>query len=240
MGNTSVAIKNNTIYSNQAGLAETENIVLSIFSENKYLIQGWYQNNISAAIPIKSSVIGIGANYDGMHTYSNKSLAVSYSGKVSNEIAFGMLLKRATNFIQDYGSIHYYNFEFGILAELAPEFNLGIHLFNPFGSISISDNIYQQKSIFRLGLAYQVDKILLLAADIDKQIQNQPNIKLGLEYHPANPIYIRIGINTYPFNFYSGLGLQWKSFQWDVAMSFHPVLGYSPSASLSYSFGKDE
>jgi hypothetical protein len=47
-----------------------------------------------------------------------------------------------------------------------------------------------------------------------------------------------MGLLSNPATFTFGFGLEFGNLQFDIASSYHLVLGYSPQASVVYYFGK--
>jgi hypothetical protein len=80
--------------------------------------------------------------------------------------------------------------------------------------------------------------------DIEKSIDQKPALKGGVEYKVLRPLSLRIGCRhqftkeigpAFPV-LCSGFGLISKNFSLDVANTWHPVLGISPSLTFSYVF----
>jgi hypothetical protein len=92
--------------------------------------------------------------------------------------------------------------------------------------------------IICIGLNYEFSKKVFAVVDIEKNIELDPNLKIGIEYHPIEALYFRGGINTYDFNFTGGLGVKMKKFNLDIGVSQQTYLGIITNLSLSYSINK--
>jgi hypothetical protein len=88
----------------------------------------------------------------------------------------------------------------------------------------------------RLGIQYDFSKKVLMVAEVEKDLELDPNVKIGFEYWPVEQFAIRLGMGTLPLHVDMGFGLRLKGFMFDIAGSIHPVLGFSPKAGLSYMF----
>jgi hypothetical protein len=89
---------------------------------------------------------------------------------------------------------------------------------------------------FRLGAQYDFSKKVRIAIEGEKDLELPAVFKAGVEYLPVEQFAIRVGVGTAPFHADFGLGLRLKFLHFDIAGSVHPVLGFSPKASLSYRF----
>jgi hypothetical protein len=87
-----------------------------------------------------------------------------------------------------------------------------------------------------MGVQYDFSQKVRIALEAEKDLIMPPVFKGGVEYYPAKIFAIRVGVGTAPFHADLGLGLNLKNFHFDIAGSVHPVLGFSPKASLAYRF----
>jgi len=91
--------------------------------------------------------------------------------------------------------------------------------------------------ILSFGSSYEVDykKInnLILSLGIEKYGTLSPNIKFGFEYNPINFVSLRFG---YSDEISFGWGLNYKNFNFNYALLFHP-LGNNQRIDLVYSWG---
>jgi hypothetical protein len=89
---------------------------------------------------------------------------------------------------------------------------------------------------FGLGLTYLFSKKVSWSLEAEKTIINPINVKTGLEIHPLDIFYIRLGVNSFPFQSAFGFGLSLDKFQFDMSANWHSTLGMSPSAGLKFTF----
>lgn len=136
-----------------------------------------------------------------------------------------------------YGSTSAVSVEAGVLAQLSDELWLGAHVYNPNRAKLAEFNDERLPSIFRLGLRYDFSEKVLAALEVEKDVDFDPVMKAGVEYHVVEYLYLRAGIATNPQQSTFGFGLVLKQFKLDVATGLHSQLGYSPQVSLLYQFG---
>ena len=91
----------------------------------------------------------------------------------------------------------------------------------------------RQRSPSRLGIGWQVSDKLLIASEVEKDIDYAFRWKNGLSYQPVPPLFLRAGFATEPSMLYFGVGFAFgNGFQADMAGSFHQALGFSPAAEV--------
>jgi len=76
---------------------------------------------------------------------------------------------------------------------------------------------------------YQIQNV-----EIEKNIDNDPRIKAGLEYRIIEPLFIRSGFNTQPNAAFGGIGGHFKSLNVDYSIGSQEYLGYSHQVSINF------
>jgi hypothetical protein len=72
--------------------------------------------------------------------------------------------------------------------------------------------------------------------EVEKNMDFDPVLKMGLEYRIVKQVYVRGGVASGPFTYFFGFGLSFDKLKIDFSSSIHQVLGYSPQISVVYSF----
>ena len=140
-----------------------------------------------------------------------------------------------THIGREYGQAHTLTFEAGLMIQLNQKLYIGTQVFNPV-RIGIGKIQEPLMTTFRLGGGYFISNQILLCLEAEKDIEQPLITRFGTEYTPFDSFSFRAGIAVNPVMNYFGLGYQWKSFQADLAFSYHNLLGYIPDFSLSYEF----
>ncbi|MDD4214616.1 MAG: hypothetical protein PHR81_07365 [Bacteroidales bacterium] len=167
--------------------------------------------------------------------YNESKIGLAYGMAFGDRISAGVQLDYIyTHIAENYGNKSNITFEAGIRAKIIKNLIIAAHIYNPIMvKISSYDN-ERIPLIFKIGLSYTFSDKAVLAAEVEKDINYKPIFKTGLEYHIVKPVYIRIGIATNPFIYSFGAGFEFYHFKLDVSASRHPVLGFTPQASLVY------
>ena len=73
---------------------------------------------------------------------------------------------------------------------------------------------------------------VLTTIELDKDTQNSPIAKAGIEYQVNKKFVARTGINLNPQSGFGGLGFKLGKFILDYAFQFHEQLGAAHQASV--------
>ena len=239
MANASLTFTDiNSIFTNQAGLGYLEHLSFTAYGERRFLpADGLNSFLFGAAYPHKSiGTIGLSVHYFGYDRYNEQKIGLAYARKLFKRMSIGAQFNYiATRIGGGYGTAHSFTFEIGILAKVTKHFHLAAHAFSP-ARIELR-NGDALPSIFKLGAAYLPSDKVRLTAEIEKDLENPFNGRFGVEYNPISILYIRAGVSTSPLMASFGLGIHMKGLKIDVATSYHTVLGFTPSLSLTYVVG---
>ncbi len=237
MGNAGLCIQDIwSIYHNQAGIAHIESPSAGAFYENRFLIRELAYAGFAAATPLGFGTVGLSYSGFGYSVYRESKVGLAYGMKLSNRLSAGVQLNYQHIRInaENYGARGAVTAEVGFQMKISERVTAGAHLFNPTRTKLQDFNDERLPTALRLGLGYQVSNDVLVAAEVEKDIDFKPLFRGGIEYQPVDILYLRIGASTEPNLFTFGLGLKFERFQFDMAATYHSLLGYSPQASLTY------
>jgi hypothetical protein len=236
MGNTGVGL--NDVWSthhNQAGLAFIKTPSVGISGETRFMIKENSVKAIVVAIPLKSGTFGLNVTSFGFSNYNETKVGIAFAKTFGDNFAAGVQMDYLTVGLgENYGRIHAFSVEAGIQAQINDKLAVGAHIFNPNRAKMATYNDERIPTILRVGINYEFSKKVMVAVEVEKDIEFNPIIKSGLEYHITDPLYLRMGISSNPFQSSFGFGILMKNFNIDFSASYHSILGYSPQVSLSY------
>ncbi len=240
MGGTGVSFTDiNSIFSNQAGLSSLEGFTATAFSENRFLVSEIRTFSLGAALPTASGTFGLSLHYFGFDAYNEQRIGLAYARPLFDKLSLGAQFLLLNTRIPEYGNKALPTFELGLLAEVLPEVNFGIHLSSP-ARIEVVDE-ENLPTVLRLGFSYLPSDKLQLLAEVEKDIDYPARARFGVEYRAVEALFLRFGIATEPTSMSFGLGLQLEnSLRLNVASSYHQVLGFTPGASITYGIFKNE
>lgn len=227
----------NSIFTNQAGLGYLEHMSFTAYGERRFLLaDGLNSFLVGAAIPHKTiGTVGLSMHYFGYGAYNEQKIGLAYAKKLFKRFSIGAQFNYLATRIGEYGTAHNVTFELGILSKVTKHFHLAAHAFSPIRvEMSNGDVI---PSIFRIGGAYIPSSKLRITGEVEKDLERPLNGRFGIEYHPVPVLYLRAGVSTTPVMASFGVGLHLNALKIDIASSYHQVLGFTPSLSLTYEVG---
>jgi len=242
VSNASVTYADNwSQFSNQAGIADVNELTLSAGFQNAYFIKELSTNAIAFALPTKSGTFGVNYTYFGYTKFNQNKFGLAYGKKLGKRISAGIQINYLYTHIEgEYGSQGMATGEIGIITEPIDDFFLAAHVSNFWrAEYSSPDDIYLPMR-FKFGASYLLYKTALLSAEVEKDLDLPVIFRSGLEYNMLDKFYLRFGIATNPMLFSFGFGYRMNPFNVDIAFSKHPILGYSPAISLEYSIKKNK
>jgi hypothetical protein len=238
MGNAALGFKDIwSFYQNQAGLAHLDAFTAGVFYENRFLVKGMSYQGFAAANPLgENGVVSVGYSGFGFSVYKEDKVGAAYSMRLAKNLTAGVGINYHSTRItaENYGSTGLVTAELGVQMQVSKNVMVSSHIFNPFRAQLNDFNDERLPTILRLGASYQISDDLLAALEVEKDIDQKPSLRGGIEYQPVDILYIRLGSSTLPNQFSFGLGVAFKQFRFDLAGSYHSQLGYTPQVSLTY------
>jgi len=236
LGNSSIALADPwSIFNNQAGLGWQRSYWAGVYQENRYFMKELSYSSLGGCIPVRPGTFGLGLTHFGYSQFSQSRFGLSYGMMLSKTVAAGVGLNYHTVRIAGgYGSADCITAEGGIIFQPSEKIAIGAHVFNPSRSaLGSSQNL---ATTFGIGLAYRpVDYVLVVLQGDDNTLAS-PAFRTGVEYSPVSRLSLRAGLSSNPMILSFGLGWRIKEICFDLAFSYHAVLGYTPYISLSYTF----
>lgn len=229
-----------SIYQNQAGLAYIEGPTAGVFFENKFLVKDLAYAGFAGALPLGNGAIGLSYSNFGYDVYHEGNIGLAYGMKLNKRLSVGVRLNYQSTRIaaHDYGRRGALTADAGLRFQVADKVSLAAHISNPTRT-KLSDYADERiPTLLRFGVGYQISEDLLVTGEVEKDIDYDWSLRGGIEYRPAEILYLRLGASNNPGLFAFGLGLNFNKFKFDLAASYHSYLGYSPQVSLTYAPGK--
>jgi hypothetical protein len=227
------------IFNNQAAEVFNKSGSVVASTMRKFMMSDMQYSSIGASIPFQeNNCLGLVASYNGFDQYNQTKAGINYSRLLTEKISIGAQFDYLSRNIMEYGTHQTMTFEVGVLTRLNNQVSFGAHLFNPIRAKSGYYADARYPNYLALGISYQPSKSFLICAETENDFFKNNVYKIGIEYMPSQNVYIRGGANNNELSF--GLGLKFKSLQFDLCSAYHQYLGISPSGSLIYTFKHSE
>jgi hypothetical protein len=227
-------------FNNPSALGFTDKIQMGFSYKNNFLMKELSQMSFAFSLPVKKvGVFHLGVDRFGYDQFASNKFGIGYSRKFGKIFSLGTQINLHWIHIGDiYGNKVTASGSVSFLVKPMKNWNIGVNVYNITAtpiSIDARDRI---NTIFRLGTSYLIGGKFMVSVEGEASLQYDPTFKAGIDYRPIPLLAIRAGINTYPMSPTFGFGIDYKKINFDFAGKWHPVLGFSPIGSLSYSFGK--
>jgi len=228
-----------SVFNNQAGLAWCRRFSAGIYFENRYLLKDLSQKALAITLPAGKGAFGVSIRHFGFALYSEMNASLSYGMRLTKKFSAGVQVNYLRLHVSDgFKDNDDFSCEIGLQFRASEHLWLGLHIANPV-PVKLSSLTHERlPTLMRFGLSWRITGGLHSDVEVEKDLLHKPVLKAGIEYRPAKSLFIRMGVQSNPATFTFGFGLEFGNLQFDLASSYHLVLGYSPQASLTYYFGK--
>jgi hypothetical protein len=225
-------------FNNQACLTQLIAPEAGMAVQNKFALKELSTLSAAFALPLKNNkgVFALSIGRYGYKLFNQNKVGLAYAKQLSQVFSAGVQVDYLnTHIAEGYGSRSSFTVEGGVLASLG-KLKAGFQVFNPV-NVKLADyNDERIPVIVKLGMSYTFSDKLLASAELNKVINRSEIIKIAIEYHPVNALYIRAGVRTDPVQFTFGFGFKFQNFYADLSSGYYEPLGYQPGLSLRYAF----
>jgi len=235
MGGATIAVPNLSVgLSNEAQLGLGERLGFWAGSALPYGVTGWHTGNVQAVVGMgKYSGAGLGIEHSTVDVYAEHRFRLAYGRRLTEAFYLGGSADVLRTSAQEYGSATMATFGLSLLARALPDVWVGAKIQNPFQQ-KIGEDVVP--SILRIGASWKPSDILLMTFETEKDLERRAMVKAGLEYRPVPALVIRAGMRSNQvarIGFGAGLRLK-NNLSIDLASEWHPSLGLTPSAMISW------
>lgn len=235
------------LQNNQGALGFYDKLSLSVHHENRFLTEKFGFKTANFTLPTGTGNFGFSYSFFGESTYNEKKIGIAYAKSLWKKVSFGVQLDYLhTQQIQQYGNSGTVTADLGMLVLLTDQISLGAHVFNPTAKQVESINGLPTPTIIRMGMGYSLPEQLTVNAEIEKDLNFRPFIKIGSEYQLYEGLLLRAGISNQSMDKYNhatnsvvssysfGIGYVKFNTRADIAFMSHPDIGFTPHFSICY------
>ena len=223
---------------NPCGLAGINKASLGIYYANYFQVSELGMGSLYGYIPTRSGNFGFSFVSSGYTLLRQNMTTLAYGKKLGKNISAGIGL-HYVRIVQPAGYPNLYalvpsmGFQFLVARGLVA----GVSLFNPLRQEYYPSGFSAIPLEFCAGASYSPDKAILFCVDAVQISGEKMKFKTGTEIALNKILMIRLGLSTGRWPEISfGIGCLHRQMNLDLAVTRHPVLGFSPAAGLSYAF----
>ncbi|UZD24019.1 hypothetical protein PBT90_11555 [Algoriphagus halophytocola] len=238
MGNMRVHGKDAWSYfNNPGGLAYLEQAQISTGFDHRYGLKELSTLDLTGSFPTEHGVLALGVSRFGGKLFNQQSLGIAFANKLGI-VAIGGKAEWFQTQMEGFGTGNNLILSLGGIAELSPEFSIGASFFN-LNRAKLSQATEERLPTgISMGINYQPVPQLQLQAEVEKDIEVKPVVKLGIEYVLRDWVLLRTGINSNPSRMFFGLGIKLDQLSFDYAYGQNQPLGTTHHISLGLKLGK--
>jgi hypothetical protein len=202
--------------------------------QNRYGIKELSLFGFGVAAPMSFGTLSIIAGrYGTTDLYNEQRLGVAF-GNTIDFVSLGVAVNYIQYSIETAGTRSMVSIDFGGLVEVSQGLMFGAYIRN-LNQAKIQDFTDERlPTLLVLGFSYRPIESLMVNAEMEKDIDQDTQVKVGLEYSPIQQVHLRTGIKLQPFEGAFGIGFRPKRFFFDYAYVSTPDLGDKHELSIGY------
>jgi hypothetical protein len=240
LANSTVACVNVwSVHHNQAALGFVEGINAGLFYQTNFLLNEISTKSVVFNYSFGKSSIVFEATSFGFSKFSDNKIGLAYGLQIFKNFALGFQVDYLNiHQLAEYGDLHLFTAEIGIMAKPTENLIVGVHVYNPWRTkLSKSTDLYVN-TIFKAGLSYKFNDNVLFLAEVDKDFDLPTQFKTGIQYAIIEKIFLRVGASIFKNQWTPsfGLGYQMKNLSFDLAFENRPIIGMFSGLSIQYRF----
>ncbi len=238
MGNASACLSDVwSITSNVAGLASIKSFEVAATYHAIPLFTPFNRTAAVVALPLKCGALGASVFRFGDDLYSEQIASLAFAntyGLASLGLKANAIQYRA----EGLETRTAFSLSFGGIATLTPQLSVGAHIVNinqPVINELTGDRLPTRLAV---GVSLKLSTRVITALELEKDLQNPPMIKTGIEYSVFDKLAFRTGFNLHPQAGFFGIGGSLGKLQLDYALQFADAFGLSHQATVTFTLQK--
>lgn len=242
LSHSDIALANDVyaLFNNPAGLSQQNWREISVYySPSPFGINKLANSSAVYHEPTNYGSFAIAYSNYGFELYKENNLYVSYSKIISKNFFLGTTLAYRNLSIKNYGSDNAITVMIGGLAYLTDNLRIGFAIDNITRS-SFGNENNQIPMLFNFGFSYTFLSKLIFNSAIEKEIDKNSSLRVGIDYEIIKYLNLRIGTMNEPSSFSAGLGINYSIFEIDYALFNHQDLGFTHQIGITLQFGNDK
>lgn len=235
LGSTGVSFSGiESIYTNQAGLVDINDLSIIVSSEQRFVISELSIVSLGIAKKIdEQSAMAFYINQHGFDQYKEQRLSLIYARALSAKLKISTAFDYQYFTIKEFGSKHHFNVQIGGQYDLNNKIRFGAHVQNPF-SLSLNDD-YQIDTSVAFGIRYQLSEKVQILSDLRKTTSYAIEVALGVDYKIHEKLDVRLGFASGPSTISFGFAYHFsEKVRVDGSFEQDQILGITPGFSAVF------
>lgn len=223
-------------YSNPSALSLTPARTFYLSYENHFMIRELSTYAAAFSMPTSWVDLSLILSRFGYEDYRETKCGLNVSKLLGNGFSLGVrFLFYNMDYIDNEDAVNVFSADVGLQYQPVDNLLLGVLVSNPFGiTYKNSEERYDLPVTFSVGLRYTVIPQCNLWMEGEKSSDTPFCWKGAAEYEIVEALRLRLGVLSSPWMPTFGVGYRMRKLSFDVAGSWHPVLGISPGIGISF------
>lgn len=217
---------------NQAALSKIKKPQAGIYAENRFMLKELKLVTAVAAMPFQKGGVGLSVNYSGYANYNEAQIGFAYGRALGDKANLGIQFNYNAHHTEGYDNLTAVCFEIAAVFHLSEKMHTGIHAYNPVGGRFNQLSGEKLAASYTLGLGYEASEKLLINAELIKEEIQPVSVHAALHYAFEKMFYIRCGTASGYDRSFAAIGLSRNDFRLDMSLSWHRLLGITPSLRI--------
>ena len=244
LGHAAVTLRDaGALFANISGVAHVKQPSLWAGYENRFgFSEGLHAVAAGFIQPTRYGTGSLSVYRFGDALYSQHRLSLGFSHRIE-QFSMGVRLSEHQYHLEGFGTRFRTVIDVGGQAQLSSQLILGLQLLNVTQATLSGDHNENIPTLVQVGLSYRPVTSWLVNAEVEHEVTQRPNVKLGIEYTALQRFSLRTGFNSVGLRQFFGLGWKHRLLVADYALSTHARLGLSHQVSVTYRLfkkGQDE
>jgi len=236
LANISTTLRSNdAVFSNLANIALSDSqFGISLGSQNRFLLSELTTAQLGGYYALSEyNFVSISISSYGFSDYKENQISTAFTRKLMDDLALSVNFDYNQTSISEHGQTSYLTYGIGLAGNFSKRISYGMYVFN-FQNNEIAPSS-DSNAFIQFGVSNKVTDKLTLHGEAEKYIDENLNIKVGVDYRLHPSIALRLGYYTDPGAFSFGFSYFLSPLlQIDMAAQYDILLGTSPSISLQY------
>lgn len=221
-----------------AAIAGISTPALGITGVRPYLFPGIHQYQLTAVYPVSTGSFGFNAITRGGMGYATSQAGLTYARRFGTGLSAGLSFVYNSIKIAGYGMAAMPSAEVGILFHVTRELHAGLQLRNPVSRKWGINKQEQLPLVYVTGIGYEPSRAFYCGAEFIKEEEQPVEVAVSFQYKPADRFWVKAGLFTGTSQVWGGAGFQFSRCRFDLFVSWHPQLGFTPGTAILFQFKK--
>jgi hypothetical protein len=238
MGNLKLNIPDSwAIFNHVGAMDRADQSQISAGYDSRFGLKELSTLSISGILKNEFGTLGAGISRFGGDLFNQHLLGLGFSNTLGIA-SIGAKAEWYQTQIEGFGTGNSFMLSFGGLAELGPKTRFGANFSNVNRARLGKNTAQKHPTLIQIGITYLPSDPIAIYAELEKEVDTKPILKVGLEYQPARWIQLRTGVNSQPARVSFGLGIRKDKFGFDYAYGQNTALGRTQHLSLALQLGE--